>query len=57
MVLSGSSKDNTINKNKEIEIELLNKIIDERTIAKNAFKKTIETCKREGLSVGKDDIK
>lgn len=57
MVLSGSSKDNTINKNKEIEIELLKKIIDERTIAKNEFKKTIETWKREGLSVGKDDIK
>ncbi|MGE5706429.1 MAG: hypothetical protein ACM3XP_06915 [Nitrososphaerales archaeon] len=42
MVLSGSSKDNTINKNKEIEIELLKKIIDERTIAKNEFKNTIE---------------
>jgi hypothetical protein len=47
MVLSGSSKDNTINKNKEIEIEPLKKIIDERTIAKDAFKKKIETWKRE----------
>jgi hypothetical protein len=57
MVLSGSCKDNTINKNKKIDIELLKKIIDERTIAKNAFKKTIEAWKRKGLSLGKDDIK
>jgi hypothetical protein len=47
MVISGLSKDNPINKNKEIEIEPLKKIIDERTIAKDAFKKTIETWKRE----------
>jgi len=46
MVISGLSKDNPINKNKEIEIEPLKKIIDERTIAKDAFKKTIETMEK-----------
>lgn len=40
MTLSGSSKDNMINKtNKEIEIEQLKKIIGEQTIAIDAFKK------------------
>lgn len=36
-----------ISRNKEIEIEPLKKIIDERIIAKDAFKKRIETWKRE----------
>ena len=44
MALSGSSKDNMINKkNKEIEIERLKKIIGEQTIAIDVFKKTLET--------------
>jgi transposase-like protein len=49
MTLSGSSKDNMINKkNKEIEIERLKKIIGEQTIAIDAFKKTLETGWRKG---------
>ena len=44
MALSGSGKDNMINKkNKEIEIERLKKIIGEQTIAIDVFKKTLET--------------
>ena len=43
MALSGYGKDNMINKNKEIEIERLKKIIGEQTIAIDAFKKTLET--------------
>ena len=42
MALSGSNKENTINKNKEVEIERLKKIIGEQTIAIDAFKKTLE---------------
>ena len=49
MALSGSSKDNMINKkNKEIEIERLKKIIGEQTIAIDVFKKTLETGRRKG---------
>ena len=47
MLHSDSSKDNTINKNKEIEIESLKKIIDKPTTTKDAFKKTIEKHGRE----------
>ncbi len=44
MALSGSGKDNMINKkNKEIEIERLKRIIGEQTIAIDVFKKTLET--------------
>lgn len=43
MALSGYGKDNMINKNKEIEIERLKKIIGEQTIAIDVFKKTLET--------------
>ena len=46
MALSGSGKDNMINKNKEIEIERLKKIIGEQTIAIDAFKKTLETGRK-----------
>ena len=42
MALSGSNKENTINKNKEVEIECLKKIIGEQTIVIDAFKKTLE---------------
>ncbi|HSF00445.1 MAG TPA: transposase [Nitrososphaeraceae archaeon] len=49
MALSGSGKDNMINKkNKEIEIERLKKIIGEQTIAIDAFKKTLETGRKKG---------
>src|SRR5574339_551763 len=48
MALSGSSKGNMINKkNKEIEIERLKKIIGEQTIAIDAFKKTLETGRKD----------
>jgi transposase len=47
MALSGSSKDNTINKDLETENERLKKIIGEQTIAIDAFKKTLETGRRK----------
>ena len=46
MALSGSSKDNMINKDKETENERLKKIIGEQTIAIDAFKKTLETGRK-----------
>ena len=49
MALSGSSKGNAVgknNKNKEIEIERLKKIIGKQTIAINEFKKTLETGRK-----------
>src|SRR5215207_1864852 len=38
IALSGSSKENTMNRNKEVEIERLKKIIGEQTITIDAFK-------------------
>ena len=45
MALSGSTKDN-INKDLETENERLKRIIDEQTIAIDAFKKTLETWRK-----------
>lgn len=48
IALSGSSKENTMNRNKEVEIDRLKKIIGEQTITIDAFKKTLETAGRKG---------
>ena len=45
MALSGSTKDN-INKDLETKNERLKRIIDEQTIAIDAFKKTLETGRK-----------